>query len=77
MDLLYTIVPPEAIFGFDGDMEEEETVGNKGELAIEVQGVSMLVEPAGMGCGRVRRILSTNPQDFLDPRWQPGAMIYW
>lgn len=74
MNLLYTIVPPEAIFGMDGGVEGD--VGGE-ELAVEVQGIPMLVEPAGMGCGKVRRILSTNPQDFLDPRWQPGVMVYW
>lgn len=74
MNLLYTIVPSEAIFGWDGEGEEE---GSSHELAIEVQGVQMLIEPAGTGCGRVRRILSTNPQVYLDPRWQPGEMIYW
>lgn len=74
MNILYTIVPPEAIFGMDGEVEEDEA-GE--ELAVEIQGVPMLVEPTGMGCGKVRRILSTNPQDYLDPRWQPGTKVYW
>jgi hypothetical protein len=25
--------------------------------------------------GRVERLISADPQDYLDPRWQPGAVV--
>lgn len=73
MNVLYTIVPPEAIFGPD-----ESADGDKGTAAeMIIDGVSIIVEPLGPGRGRVQRIISTNPQNYLDRRWQPGETVYW
>lgn len=40
-----------------------------------VDGRLMQVMPGQGGRGTVQRLLSTDPQDYLDPRWQPGMVI--
>ncbi len=70
---LYTIVPFEIIFAEDEE-DERETKGMAEQL-VDVSGVSLLVRPDGAGGGVVTRVLSTDPQDFLDRRWQPGSRI--
>ena len=66
--VLYTIVPPE--FLFDDD-DPEEVVPVK----AAVNGVPVLVVPTGEGKGRIERLLSTDPDHFLDPLFQPGTVV--
>jgi len=40
-----------------------------------VEGRLLLVEPQEGGMARVIRLISGNPQDYLDPRFQPGTLI--
>lgn len=40
-----------------------------------VEGRLLQVLPGQGGTGTVQRLLSTDPQDYLDPRWQPGTVI--
>ena len=42
---------------------------------VELGGVTMVVSPGENGMGRVERLISPNPQDYLRPEWQPGAMV--
>jgi len=44
-------------------------------VAAAVAGVPVLVTPAGGGWARIERLLSTDPDHFLDPRFQPGALV--
>ncbi|WP_018132497.1 YlzJ-like family protein [Effusibacillus pohliae] len=44
-------------------------------METEYQGVKMLVEPCGQGCGRVVRLLSPNPYDYLKPNLAPGSIV--
>ncbi|MGZ4031490.1 MAG: YlzJ-like family protein [Tumebacillaceae bacterium] len=67
--LNWSIIPEE--FVFDG-------VEKCGEnwIEIDVRGVKMIVEPGGMpGYGKVVRLLSPNPQHYLNPSYQPGQTI--
>ncbi|MGQ9778900.1 MAG: YlzJ-like family protein [Bacillota bacterium] len=69
--VLYTIIPPEVV------MAEDEA----GEIPVEEEillpgGVRLLFRSDGRGRWVVSRLLSTDPQDFLDPRWTPGARIH-
>lgn len=64
--ILYTVMPLEAIF-------QEDEGGGYQDLIIE--GVQLEVEQTTPGRGRITRIISTNPQDYLDPRWQPGTEV--
>lgn len=66
--ILYTPMPVEAVL--EG-MEEfrphyQELITGEARL---------LVEATGPGQGRVVRLISPRAQDYLDPRYQPGAII--
>ncbi|HYG59882.1 MAG TPA: YlzJ-like family protein [Symbiobacteriaceae bacterium] len=47
------------------------------EACVEqtVEGRLLLVTPSHDGYGTVQRLLSTDPADYLDPRWQPGCRV--
>ncbi|MGE5403668.1 MAG: YlzJ-like family protein [Candidatus Saccharibacteria bacterium] len=46
------------------------------EIEVHFDGVSRLViAPTGVNRGTVLRLISTNPQDYLRPEFQPGAEI--
>ncbi len=72
LEVLYTVVPLEIIFD-DDEGEKGDAPGP--EQLVEMDGVPMLVRPDGRGGTVVSRLLSTNPEDFLDPRWQPGTNV--
>lgn len=44
-------------------------------MEMMVEGRLLQVLPGQSGTGTVQRLLSTDPQDYLDPRWQPGTVI--
>ncbi|MCL6547903.1 MAG: YlzJ-like family protein [Alicyclobacillus sp.] len=69
MSVLWTIAPVDLVFA--GVLE------NAGASWQEVRmgEVTMLVSPAGDGMGRVERLISPNPQDYLRPEWQPGQFV--
>lgn len=64
--IMYTVIPIEEIF----DDEESPSL-----MAAHVMGCSVLIEPLGDGRGRIERILSTNPDDYLNSRIQPGSIV--
>jgi hypothetical protein len=57
-------------------MAEEQT-DSGGFYEIEVEGKRVLFSPDGPGQGRIVRVLSTDPADYMDPRFSPGNMIFW
>lgn len=65
--LLYTIVPSEAIFDSESDNNEGQQ-----EVEITLGQASLLAQSLPGGQFKISRIISTNPQDFLKPEWQPG-----
>lgn len=44
-------------------------------IETEYQGVKMIVEPFGNGTGRVVRLLSPNPSDYLNANLSPGSVV--
>lgn len=42
---------------------------------VEIGGVPLIIEDTGPGEGKVVRLLSTDPQDYLLPALYPGAVI--
>ncbi len=70
--LLYTVVPPELIFE-----EEAGAAADPPAAPIEIQkgSVRLMVDPLPGGQGRISQIISTNPQDYLNPAWQPGTIM--
>lgn len=68
--IFYTTVPLEVVFeGFDQFKPQYEE--------IQFEGVKLLVEPQGSYQAKIVRLLSTNPYDYLNPRFFPGNMIYF
>jgi hypothetical protein len=44
-------------------------------IETEYQGIKMLVEPCGEGCGKIVRLLSPNPYDYLKTDLAPGSTV--
>ncbi|MBT9258545.1 MAG: YlzJ-like family protein [Clostridiales bacterium] len=62
--MMWTILPP-----VEGPAEVKLEV-------LEVAGRKVLCAPGEEpGTFRIERLLSTDPMDFLDPRFQPGTWI--
>ncbi|MCR4425290.1 MAG: YlzJ-like family protein [Firmicutes bacterium] len=66
--MLYTIIPVEEIWGPDPALADIPT------LAV-VGGTQLLVTRLPDGTGRVERLLSTNPFDYLNVDFTPGAIL--
>lgn len=65
---LYTIVPIEDVLeGFDED--------NRKVMIIQRGRLTMEVEPFKGLTGRIVRVVSSDPADFLDEQWQPGNLV--
>lgn len=67
--IIYTPVQLELVF--DG-MEESKFNPLREDL---IDGVPVLVEDVGGGRGKVIRVLSTDPLDYLRPEIAPGALV--
>jgi len=65
--MLYSIIPNEEIWA--------EDVQSRTFCEMVIGDCKMLVEQLQNGQGRIERILSTDPQHYLDPRYQPGQII--
>ncbi|MDP4083092.1 MAG: YlzJ-like family protein [Bacillota bacterium] len=66
--ILYTMMPQELIF--PDNME-----AYKKQQTILYQGVPLLVETSNEESIQIVRVLSTDPQHFLDERFTPGTKI--
>ncbi|WP_342430615.1 YlzJ-like family protein [Neobacillus sp. FSL H8-0543] len=66
--MLYTMVPQELIFPYEPDSKTNHQM-------VSYQGVPLLVEYSDQQNVQVIRILSSDPQHFLDEQICPGAKI--
>jgi hypothetical protein len=69
--IIYSVMPIERIFANTDHepLEYQET---------EVNGVKMVVEPTPQRYeAKIVRLLSSDPQDFLDPKYTPGQTIHF
>lgn len=66
--ILHTILPQELIFG-------AEMTERKEEYLLSVNGVPVLCEPVNNFEMRVTKILSTNPNHYLQANLYPGALL--
>lgn len=71
--MLYTIIPSEAIF--DSATETSSVESAAAEVEIKQGSVSLLAQPLPGGQYKINRIVSTDPQDYLKPEWQPGSIM--
>lgn len=66
--IIYSPVPIEFIFeGYD------QMKLNYREIQIE--NTTMVVDQISSSEGKIIRLISPNPQDYLNPKYQPGTMI--
>ncbi|MCL8208011.1 MAG: YlzJ-like family protein [Actinomycetia bacterium] len=69
--ILYTPLAPEDVFGWGWG-------GPPGDDRLELEDVAgrpCLVRTGADGRRRLERLLSTDPRDFLDPRFAPGRLV--
>lgn len=66
--ILYTVMPLELVM---------ETAQSPSQQIVDSTylGRQVVASVDGSGTRRMVRLLSTDPQDFLDPRFFPGAVI--
>ncbi len=69
--IMYTTIPLEYIF------ENMEQVENQVVKELNFGGITMMVEQTGAFEGKIIRLISPNPQDYLNPRYAPGQKIYF
>jgi hypothetical protein len=73
---LYTIVPLEVIF--EEAIEPEFKNWQKSEahaFEINYSGRNFMVQSLPSGRFKIDRLISTDPQDYLNPDWQPGSIL--
>jgi hypothetical protein len=73
--MFYTIVPLEYIFDEEESEDNEPNKPKKEDFEIKREGVSLMVENLPSGDYQIKRIISTNPNDYLRSEWQPGAIL--
>lgn len=66
--IFYSIIPHEAVF--TGDDEHAEA-----QMPITINGVQLIVQPYSDQEWQVVRLISSNPSDFLNEKYQPGQLI--
>ncbi|AZR72429.1 hypothetical protein BBF96_02875 [Anoxybacter fermentans] len=65
----YSIIPSEIIF----DEWDGEELNNYQEITFENR--RFIVEPLEKNQAKIVQLLSSNPYDFLNRRYQPGSII--
>jgi len=65
--ILWTVIPEEIVM--EG-MDKPRRI-----KMVSWQGRQLLVEPGTNGRSRIVRLLSSDPNDFLDPEYAPGREI--
>ncbi len=73
--ILYTIYDPNMIFkSLNSNAKQNSTSYTE----LNINGTMLEVSQTDKDY-RVERIISTNPSDFLNPRFQPGSIIksFW
>lgn len=66
--ILYTMMPHELVFPYEPDVNQNQQI-------VSYQGIPLLVELSDGQNAHIIRVLSTDPQHFMDERICPGAKI--
>lgn len=66
----YTILPLDKVLEGMEDLESGPQ-----SLEIVMNGVIMQVQPINQTQATIVRLISCNPQDFLNPQYAPGRLI--
>jgi hypothetical protein len=77
--ILHTVMPPEvvwgdaaAVTGATGGTGDTDAAGDTAEVADGLRRITLL--RCSDGRLRVQRLVSTEPRDYLDRRWEPGRV---
>ncbi|BAU27904.1 YlzJ-like protein [Aneurinibacillus soli] len=68
--IIYSAMPLELIFQNDSPESYENT-------EVQLNGLTMLVQPCGVNEARIVRLISPNPYDYMNPSYAPGQKIYF
>lgn len=70
--MMWTVVPETVLFHYE--LQEDAAFSYK---EIEVDGIQMLVQKSNVQPKQyeIVRLLSTNPQDYLNAQYQPGRIL--
>ncbi|MHB8927745.1 MAG: YlzJ-like family protein [Bacillota bacterium] len=66
--ILYTPLSPEEVLDGFGLQTPRTVEVRRGDALL-------LVEDTGAGYGRMVRLISGNPYDYLKPEWMPGSAV--
>jgi hypothetical protein len=69
--ILYTILPDQAVLPEEDEVEEHA----KKQRFIEMDGLLLLIEPISESECKIVRMISSDPQNYLDSRYQPGNIV--
>ncbi|WP_031514465.1 YlzJ-like family protein [Desulfofalx alkaliphila] len=67
--ILYTPMQLELV------LEGIEPQFNNKQREVKIGSSTLIVEDSAWGSSRVVRLISTNPNDYLNPRYTPGTEI--
>ncbi|CAM3406228.1 hypothetical protein EDM52_02855 [Brevibacillus invocatus] len=67
--IIHSVIPMETIFANMDQVEKQEI------KEVAIGHATMLIEQTGPFEGRIVRMISPDPQDYLNPRFAPGKMI--
>jgi hypothetical protein len=67
---IHSIMPMEVIFA---GMEQQ----TYNYVEVTVKGITMQVERVGVNQAKIVRLLSCRPDDYINPAYTPGTMIYY
>lgn len=83
--LLYSIYPPEVVLAAQEQKHDQMPVelvaavtsvdGQRRYAEIKWGDVYLIVCKIGPGRAKIVRLISTDPDDYLDPRFTPGSEI--
>lgn len=67
--VIYSVAPPEwTIAGLNSRDQHFYEV---------IDGIQVEVVPTGENTAQISRVISTNPRDFLNPKVQPGNILFY
>lgn len=69
--IIHTVMP-DAVVHPEGDEVDELA---KKQQFIEVEGRNVLIEPVSENACKIVRLISSDPADFMNARFQPGKII--
>lgn len=67
--ILYSIIPAETVFANMDQVEKQEL------KEISYGHATMLIEQTSPFEGRIVRLISPDPQDYLNPKCAPGQIV--